>query len=111
MYASPAISRTSSVTQMAPGGAFDISRADRFTASPRQTNVRRMLWPYVPLRSRPWAIPIWISLTAVDASRSRRSRAAAAARAASSSWAIGDPKTPYRYAPLSPSVSCRRLPP
>ena len=38
-----------------------MSRADRFTASPRQTNVRRIAWPYVPLRSRPWVMPIWIS--------------------------------------------------
>ncbi len=62
MKASPAIARTSSLTKIPPGGAFDMSRADRFTASPRQTNVRRIAWPYVPLRSRPWVIPIWISV-------------------------------------------------
>ena len=33
----------------------------RLTASPRQTNVRRIRWPYVPLRSRPWVIPTWMS--------------------------------------------------
>ena len=45
-----------------PAGAADIRRADRFTASPRQTKVRRIAWPYVPLRRRPRVIPIWISV-------------------------------------------------
>ena len=66
---------------------LDVDRADRrrstsagptrFTASPRQTNVRRIAWPYVPLRSRPWAIPIWMSRASVVCSRSRSSSAAA----------------------------------
>src|SRR6185436_15530547 len=81
---------TARETKICPCGAWLMSLAATLTASPRQVKACRCSWPYMPLRNRPYVMPICSSDTAVPLGSSRSSSAAAKARSASFSCACGE---------------------